>query len=127
MFFRTIDFYEIKTIRGNVKMLRFRFVGLIIFTLLFFSAAYLSDPSTGIVEKLPFGAGFVAHLITLLLASSGTVLLFLVRKTFFDYPEADLQTLLRNAKNDERGAGLALIGTGLHMIAYAIVILAVLI
>lgn len=105
---------------------RFRNVGIVLFILALFTVALLTDPDAGIITNLAFGAGLVSHLVTLLLATSGAILLYVIRKVFFDYPEADIRLLLAKAMQDPKGAGLAVIGLGINMLAFAIVILAVL-
>ncbi len=82
----------------------------------------LTDPSTGLIRDLPFGAGTVASIIILLKAVLYTGFLHISRKGLMDY--FDLEEFINKAKQTSEGAGSATIGAGLYTIAMAIVIYA---
>jgi hypothetical protein len=102
--------------------MRFRhvYMGLgIFFTLLI---SLLTDPDTGLVQALPFGAGTVATVVILLKAILYTGLLHITRKGLLDY--FNFEEFLNKAKLSSEGAGNAIIGVGLYCVAMAIVIYA---
>lgn len=107
---------------GGIKGLRFRHVYMGIGSLLVILILMLTDPDNAIVAKLPFGAGTTASLIILLTSFLYVTVLHLSRKALIDY--IDLQEFFKKALLTPEGAGKALIGVGLMMIAIAIVILA---
>jgi hypothetical protein len=106
-------------------MLRLRYVGMGIFLSLIVIVGMATDPDAGWIQNLPFGSGLISHLMVLLLASSAAILLWMIRKVMFDYPEADHRSLLRVASRESTGAGLAIIGIAIHMLAFAVVIYAI--
>lgn len=84
----------------------------------------LTDPFFGLIQQLPVGAGTVATLLILLKGLLYASLLHFTRKFVFDYDEADFQSLARKAKESPQGAGFALIGFSIMMVAFAIVVYA---
>jgi hypothetical protein len=82
----------------------------------------LVDPDSGLVRQLPFGGGAVTTLVYMAKGILGSALLYVTRKAMFDYPEADLQSIGRDARRTPEGAALYAISIGLQTIAYAIII-----
>jgi hypothetical protein len=102
--------------------MRFRNVFLGIGSILVMAVLLLSDPDSGLVKNLPFGAGTLSFLIILVSSVLYIGVLHLGRKALFDY--IDLEEYFKKAKLSPEGAGYALISVGLFSIAIAIVILA---
>ncbi len=84
----------------------------------------MTDPYFGYIQQLPVGAGTVATLLILLKGLLYVSLLHFTRKFVFDYEEADFQSLARKAGETPQGAGFALIGFSIMMVAFAVVIYA---
>jgi hypothetical protein len=82
----------------------------------------LTDPQNHVITNLPFGAGTLATLIVLFTSILFVGVLHLARRAIIDY--VDLQKYFERALLTPEGAGAALIGVGLMMVAIAIVILA---
>lgn len=82
----------------------------------------LSDPDSGFVTNLPFGAGTLTILVILVSSILYIGLLHLARKALMDY--VDMGEFFKNALRTPEGSGLALIGIGLMMVAISIAILA---
>lgn len=102
--------------------MRFRNVFLGIGSALVTTVLIMSDPDSGLVRNLPFGAGTLSFLIILVSSILYIGLLHLGRKALFDY--IDLEEYFKKAKMTSEGSGSALIAVGLFSIAIAIVILA---
>lgn len=102
--------------------MRFRHVYIGLGTFFVLLISLLTDPDSGLVQGLPFGAGTVATVVILLKAILYTGLLHITRKGLIDY--FDMQEFLEKAKQTSEGAGNATIGVGLYTIAMAIVIYA---
>ncbi len=102
--------------------MRFRhvYIGLGTFFVIFLSL--ITDPDTGLIQSLPFGAGTLATLVIVLKTILYTTLLHITRKGLLDY--FDFKEFLDKAKQSSEGAGNAIIGVGLYTVAMAIVILA---
>lgn len=82
--------------------MRFRHVFLGVGSLLVVGALLATDPDKGISTGMLL-LGLVTPLVAVLFAH-------LARKALFDYPEGDMQTLLRNARQSASGSGLAFLG-----------------
>lgn len=93
-------------------------IGVIFVTLLLI----LVDPDSGLVRQLPFGAGAVVTLVYMAKGILGSALLYVTRKAMFDYPEADLQSIGRDARRTPEGAGMYAISIAIQTFAYAIIL-----
>ena len=82
----------------------------------------LVDPDSGLVRQLPFGAGAVVTLVYMAKGILGSALLYVTRKAMFDYPEADLQSIGRDARRTPEGAALYAISIAIQTLAYAIIL-----
>lgn len=82
----------------------------------------LIEPDSHFVQGLPFGANTIVLMATLLKAIWYISLLHLARKSIFDY--LDLYTLIGKAEKTPEGAGYAIIGVAVFMLAVALVIAA---
>lgn len=102
--------------------MRFRNVFLGIGSILVTIVLLMSDPDSGLVKNLPFGAGTLSFMIILISSILYIGLLHLGRKALFDY--INLEEYFKKAKLTSEGSGQALIAVGLFSIAIAIVILA---
>jgi len=102
--------------------MRFRSIFLGIGSLLVVFVLLLSDPDSGLIHNLPFGAGALSFLIILASSILYIALLHLARKALFDY--LDLEEFFKKAKLSPEGSGYALIAVGLFAVATSIVILA---
>lgn len=102
--------------------MRFRDIYLGIGSLLVFMLVFMSDPSVGIVEQLPFGSSTLGLLMNILISLFYIGVLHFSRKALLDY--IDLEIIFRKAYESSQGAGLALIGVGLIMISISLVVIA---
>lgn len=102
--------------------MRFRNIYMVIGSLLTLAVLLLSDPDSGFITDLPFGAGTLTILIVLVSSILYVALLHLSRRALMDY--LDLSKYFAKALQTSEGSGLAIIGVGLIMISVAIVILA---
>jgi len=102
--------------------MRFRNVFMGIGSLLVIILLLLSDPDGGLVQNMPFGAGTLSLLITLVVSILYVGLLHLSRKSLMDY--IDLEHYFKKALLTPEGSGLAIIGVGLIMVSISLVILA---
>lgn len=104
------------------SILRVRNLYLVLGCFLVILLLILVDPDSGLVRQLPFGSGAVTTLVYMAKGILGSALLYTTRKAMFDYPEADLQSIGRDARRTPEGAGLYAISIALQTIAYSIII-----
>lgn len=102
--------------------MRFRNVFLGIGSLLVVAVLLLSDPDSGFIRNLPFGAGTLSILIILVSSILYIGLLHLARKALVDY--IDLEQYFRKALMTPEGSGMALIAVAVMMLSISIVVLA---
>ena len=102
--------------------MRFRNVFLGIGSLLVVAVLLLSDPDSGLIQNLPFGAGTLSILIILVSSNLYIGLLHLARKALVDY--IDLEQYFKKALMTPEGSGMALIAVSIMMLAISVVILA---
>lgn len=102
--------------------MRFRHVYMGLGTFFVLVLSMLTDPDSGFIHALPFGAGTIATLVILLKSILYTGLLHMTRKGLLDY--FDYEEFVNKAKETSEGAGHALVGVGLYIVAMAIVIFA---
>lgn len=107
-------------LKGSI--MRFRHVYMGGFSALILIGLFVSSPDAGIIQDLPFGAGFIATILLMLKAVIFVSLLHFSRKALFDY--VDLAEYFNQAKTTPEGAGQALISVALAMVAIAILIYA---
>lgn len=82
----------------------------------------LTEPKTGIVRELPFGAGTVATIVILLKGILYAGLLHVTRKGLMDY--FDFEKAFKKAMETSEGAGRAAIAAAIYAVAMAVVIYA---
>lgn len=82
----------------------------------------LVDPDHGLIRQLPFGAGAMVTLVYMAKGILGSSLLYITRKAMFDYPEADLRSIARDARRTPEGAGYYAISIAIQTLAYAIIL-----
>ena len=99
---------------------RFRNIYMLYGSVLVLFLWVLTDPDTGVIQHLPFGATAAANLLILSRVIMYVALLHVSRKAMFDY--FDMETALNKALTTADGAGKALIGFGLFNLAIAFVI-----
>lgn len=99
---------------------RFRNIYMLYGSLLVLALWVLTDPDTGLIQHLPFGATAAANLLILSRVIMYVALLHVSRKAMFDY--FDMEAALNKALTTADGAGKALIGFGLFNLAIAFVI-----
>lgn len=102
--------------------MRFRYVYLGLGSFLVGIILFLSDPDSGFITDLPFGAGTLTILIVLVSSVLYVGFLHLSRRALMDY--LDLSKFFAKAQQSPEGAGLAIVGVGLIMISIALVIMA---
>lgn len=101
--------------------MRFRDTFITIGSILVILIWTLSDPDSGLIQHLEFGAGTVATLVILLKSILYVGMLHFSRKALLDY--LDLGDAIKKALETADGAGKVVIGVGLIMISISIVIL----
>lgn len=102
--------------------MRFRHIYMGLGSVLVILLSLMTDPDTGLIKELPFGAGTVATIVILLRAILYVALLHVSRKALTDY--FDLEEYCNKAKQTAEGAGNAVIGIGIYTVAMALVIFA---
>lgn len=80
----------------------------------------LMDPDMGFITQMPFGAALAAQLVIMSKAFLFIALLHYARRGIMDY--VDLEVLFEKAKTTPEGAGSAIVGVGLMMLALSVVI-----
>ena len=103
-------------------MIRSRHMYVVIGSLVILGLWFITDPDSGLLMGLPFGASTIVALLAVAKGVLGASLLFVTRKMHFDYSTADLEELGKVAKRTSEGAGLYSISIAINMIAYAIAI-----
>jgi hypothetical protein len=116
------DTPEPKKKRKMFKKPRFRSTYIWILGFLVLLLSLLTDPDTGLILQLPYGAGTVAVVMILARGILYAGLLHFTRKGLMDY--FDLEEAWELAKETPQGVGLYVIGAGLYTIAMALVIFA---
>lgn len=111
----------LKNIFNKLKM-RFRYVFMALGSLIVMGAMLLTDPDSGFIQNLSFGASVVATLIILSKVTLYVAAHHFSRKAVLDYLRLD--EFFTKAKESPTGAGLAIIGVGLMSMALAIVLYA---
>src|ERR1700752_1698042 len=101
-----------------MKHPRFRHTYMLIGGILVVILYILTDPNTGFIEDLPFGASTIILISTLLKSIWYIGMLHMSRRALLDY--LDLKTLIARAEESPEGSGYAIIGVGLIMIAISI-------
>ena len=99
--------------------MRFRNVSIILGCLASIFLILVSDPTLNLGFGVSYGAQLVLAIKTIVTLSLAALVIHLGRKTLFDY--LDVSAYLDKAKETAQGAGLAVIGVGLVMVAFAIV------
>lgn len=102
--------------------MRFRDIFLGVGSFLVLVLLLLSDPQSGIIAQLPFGAATLGLVLNLVIAIFFVGFLHFSRKALLDY--LDLEIYFKKAIESPVGAGLALISVGLMMVSIALVVLA---
>lgn len=83
---------------------------------------FLGDPDNRIITNLPYGAGFLATIITQIKVVIAIAILHFTRKAMFDYIDlGDLYDIVIESKN-AIAAAIWLVGVGLFVVAFAILI-----
>lgn len=102
--------------------MRFRDIFLGIGSALVLVLLLLSDPQSGIISQLPFGAATLGLILNLVIAIFFVGFLHFSRKALLDY--IDLELFFKKAMEQPTSAGLALVAVGLIMVSIALVVLA---
>lgn len=103
--------------------MRFRYVYMGLITTLVLALLLLTDPDSGLINNLPFGATTLGYILFCFKAVLGVVFLHVSRKGLMDY--IDLKSVFDKAMTSSEGAGLATIGIGLVFLSIALIFLAV--
>lgn len=99
--------------------MRFRNISIILGCLASIFLILVSDPTINLGFGVTYGAQLVLAIKTIVTLSLAALVIHLGRKTLFDY--LDVSIYLEKAKETPQGAGLAMIGVGLVLIAFAVV------
>jgi len=102
--------------------MRFRHMYMTVGSILVMFIWLLSDPDTGIIQNLPFGAGAIATLVILLKSILYVGMLHLSRKALLDY--IDLAPYFQKAFQTSEGSGRALMAVAIMCVAIALVMIA---
>ena len=103
--------------------MRFRNISLILGSLATMLLVFLSDPDLGPGMSLIFGANTLLAVKSVVILSLACLIVHLSRKTLFDY--IDMSKFFDEALKTPTGAGLALIGLGLFLVAFSVVFVAI--
>lgn len=108
---------------------RLRTVYLFYVTILMITLMLFSDPDSGIIRNLAFGAGVIASLTWQFQAAISITLLHFTRKSMFDYIDlGDIYDLcmgkVEGVQANPVAAGLFMIGVSVFVLAFAIIIAA---
>lgn len=96
-----------------IPKMRFRFVYMAIFTILFLVAAFLGDPDSHFIQHIPMGAGFVASMLVTLRVVLFVTIIHISRKAWFDY--IDLSTFFNKAKENPIASAIVIFSMVLVM------------
>lgn len=102
--------------------MRFRKVYMGLGTLFVILISLMTEPKTGLIRELPFGAGTVATIVILLKGILYAGLLHVTRKGLADY--FDMEEAIKKAMETSEGAGRAAMAMAVYTVAMAIVIYA---
>jgi hypothetical protein len=102
--------------------MRFRHVYMALGSILVIILGLLSDPDTGLIQNMPFGASILASLIILSKAVLYVALLHLSRKALMDY--IDLEVYAKEAIKTPEGSAQLTIAVSIYTLAAALVIYA---
>lgn len=111
-----------KRLRDRIKKPRFRVTYIWIVGLIVIGLSLLTDPDTGFIRELPFGAGTVATLIVMSRAILYCGLLHFSRKGLMDY--FDMEEAWDRAKQEPMAAAMFAVGAGMYTIAMGLVVIA---
>lgn len=113
---------NLKTTNEKREPTRFRYVYIGLGSILAILMLLISDPQTGLIENMPFGASTVANLVLMFRVILFAALLHVTRKGLFDY--IDLRVVFNQAIRTPEGAGKVFIGIAIFCLAIAILIFA---
>ena len=99
---------------------RFRYVYMVLFTILSLALLLFTDPDAGLIQKLGWGAGFVATLALLTKIVIYITMQHVSRKALFDY--VDLQPFFEEARKTPLSASIALVAMGLFVLSITLII-----
>lgn len=97
--------------------MRFRYIFMSIGLALVLFASVMTSPDSGFLSGLPFGAEEISRMLSI---SRGLTLLLFIhysRKALHDYPAADAESLFQKAGESPIGSGLALIALAIVTLA----------
>jgi len=98
----------------------FLILSIVSFLLLWIS----TDPNSGFISNLKYGAGLLTVITSISGSLLGLCILHFARKALFDYLSADFNKLLEKANDTAVGAGLGAIALAIMTLAVACVIIA---
>ncbi len=103
--------------------MRFRYVYMGLIVTLVLALLLLTDPDSGLIDNLPFGATTLVYILFCFKSVLGVVFLHVSRRALLDY--IDLKSVFDKAMTSSEGAGSATIGIGLIFLSIALIFLAV--
>lgn len=112
------------SILSRLKLSRKRSFFTLWLSVIFMITYFLIDPDNKFISSFPLGANSTLLLLSMLKAATWISFLHWSRKAIFDYNEADLAKLIGQASKTSQGAGLVVIGIGIFVLAFALVIYA---
>lgn len=105
-----------------MNTMRFRYIYMGLGSFLTILLWLLTDPDSGFIENLPFGASTVATIAILLKSVWYVAFLHLSRRALLDY--LDLKSYFDKAMQTSEGAGRALVAVAIMMVAISVVMFA---
>lgn len=103
------------------RKMRFRFVYMVLFTIVALLALFLSDPDLGLIQGLSYGAGFIATCVVLTKVIIYVATLHVSRRALVDY--LDLQKYFEKALEEPMAAAVALVSVAIMMLCITLIIL----
>lgn len=100
--------------------IRFRYVYMVIFSILTLALLFLTDPDAGIIQGLGVGAGFVATLALLTKIVLYITAQHVSRKGLYDY--VDLQLFFEKALQEPTSAAIALVAMSIFVLSITLII-----
>jgi len=104
------------------ERLRFRYVYMLVGSLLTLGALFIVSPDQGFLSELSYGASFIATLVLMLRSVLYVAILHYSRKALFDY--IDLEELYLKAKEDPKASAIAMLAVTVALIPIALLIVA---
>ena len=101
--------------------MRFRFIYMVLFSIVALLAMFFSDPDLGFIQNLSYDTGFIATCVVLTKVVIYVAMLHMSRRALVDY--LDIQKYFEKALEEPIAAAIALISVALMMVCITLIIL----